>query len=94
MKDQKDTTTADLLRKPGAKRQAALKARREAEGYKRTTVWVKQADYDAGVNAAQLGSGTIRDYPDGCDVFSWMLGYSTEIARFENIMRESRRDQQ
>ena len=72
----------------GAKRQAALKERREALGFKRSTVWIHQASYDQGVDAAQLGSGTIRDFPpDVVDVQSWVLGYAAEITRFEQLMR-------
>ena len=79
------------LKAASAKRQAALKARREAAGYKRTTLWVHQKSYDRGVDAAQLGSGTIRDFPvDVADVQSWTLGYATEITRFEQASRKAR----
>lgn len=78
-------------RATGANRQAALKARREALGFKRSTVWIHQASYDQGVNAAQLGSGTIRDFPADCpDVQSWVLGYATEISKFEQAARKAR----
>ena len=50
-------------RKPGAERQAALKARRESAGFKRSTVWIKQADYDAGKLAAELGAQTPANAP-------------------------------
>lgn len=75
MKDLRDKSTGNLLRKPGAARQAALKARREADGFKRTTVWIKQADYEAGRNAAGFGSTNASDCPAGRDRLSWMLGY-------------------
>ena len=75
----------------GAARQAALKERREALGFKRSTVWIHQQSYDQGVNAAQLGSGTIRDFPADCpDVQSWVLGYATEITKFEQAARKAR----
>lgn len=77
-------------RSAGAKRQAALKERRESLGFKRSTVWIHQPSYDQGVNAAQLGSGTIRDFPaDVVDVQSWVLGYATEITKFEQMTREA-----
>lgn len=88
MKDERDSKT---LRSDGARRQAALKERREAAGFKRSTVWIHQASYDAGVNAAQLGSVTVRDFPkDVVDVESWVMGYAAEITKFEQIMRKTR----
>ena len=91
-KDTTDRVTGNLLASPGARRQAALKARREADGYKRSTIWIHQASYDQGVNAAQLGSSTITDFPvDVEDVQSWVLGYATEITRFEQAARKARR---
>lgn len=90
MRDSKDKTTGNLLTSNGAKRQAALKERREAAGYKRSTVWIHEESYDQGVNAAQLGSSTIRDFPaDVADVQSWVLGYATEITRFEQLSRKA-----
>lgn len=78
----------DTVKATSANRQAALKERREAAGFKRSTVWIHQASYDLGVDAAQLGSGTIRDFPaDVVDVQSWVLGYAAEITRFEQVLR-------
>lgn len=79
MKDKHDKATGNLLRKPGALRQAALKARREADGYKRSTVWIKTADYDAGKLAAELGSTNASDCPADRDRLSWMLGYCEHL---------------
>ena len=79
MKDKHDKATGNLLRKPGAVRQAALKARREADGYKRSTVWIKTADYDAGKLAAELGSTNASDCPVDRDRLSWMLGYCEHL---------------
>ena len=79
MKDHRDNQTGNLLRKPGANRQAALKARRQEAGFKRTTVWIKQADYDAGKLAAELGSTTASDCPQDADRLSWMLGYCEHL---------------
>lgn len=91
MKDERDSKTSDLLRSDGAKRQAALKERRLAAGFKRSTVWIHQPSYDAGVNAAQLVSVTVRDFPqDVVDVESWVMGYAAEITKFEQIMRKAR----
>lgn len=79
MRDIKDTKTADMLQTRGAARQAALKARREANGFKRSTVWIKTADYDAGKLAAELGSTNASDCPTGRDRLSWMLGYCEHL---------------
>ena len=79
MKDSRNKSTGNLLRKPGAARQTALKARREADGFKRSTVWIKQADYDAGKLAAELGSTNASDCPTSCDRLSWMLGYCEHL---------------
>ena len=81
MQDSRDHQTGNLLTTPGAKRQAALKARREAAGFKRTTVWIKQADYEAGRNAAGFGSTTASDCPKGRDRLSWMLGYCETLEK-------------
>lgn len=77
--DSKDKTTGNLLAKPSAKRQAAFKARRLAEGFKRTTVWIKEADYTAGKLAAELGSTNASDCPADRDRLSWMLGYCEHL---------------
>lgn len=78
----------DTVKTTSANRQAALKERREAAGFKRSTVWIHQPSYDQGVSAAQLGSSTIRDFPaDLVDINSWVLGYAEEITRFEQLMR-------
>lgn len=81
MQDSRDRQTGNLLTTPGAKRQAALKARREADGFKRTTVWIKQADYEAGRNAAGFGSTTASECPTGRDRLSWMLGYCETLEK-------------
>lgn len=81
MKDPNDNKTGNILTSPGAKRQAKLKARREAEGFKRSTVWIKQADYDAGKLAAELGSTNASDCPTERDRLSWMLGYCEQLEK-------------
>lgn len=81
MKDNHDTKTKNLLTTPGAARQAALKARRQEAGFKRTTVWIKQADYDAGKLAAELGSTNASDCPTSADRLSWMLGYCDHLEK-------------
>jgi len=79
MKDKHDQSTGNLLRKPAAARQAALKARRIADGLKRSTVWIKNADYDAGNLAAELGSTNASECPTDRDRLSWMLGYCEHL---------------
>ena len=61
--------------KSNADRQAAFKARRLAEGWARTTVWVKTADFVTGRQAA-LSRDDPADMPDGVDRASWGLGYA------------------
>lgn len=89
MKDTDDRKTIDLLTTPGAKRQAALKARREAEGYKRTTVWIKQDDYKAGQIAAAFGNTNASDCPTGRDRLSWMLGYCETLEKAATARAEA-----
>lgn len=79
MKDERDTKTGNLITTPGARRQAELKTRRLAAGFKRSTVWIKQADYDAGKLAAELGSTNASDCPTDRDRLSWMLGYCEHL---------------
>ena len=79
MKDTKDKKTGDLLTSRGAARQAALKERRITDGFKRSTVWIKQADYDAGKLAAELGSTNASECPTDRDRLSWMLGYCEHL---------------
>lgn len=81
MKDPRDSKTGNLLTSSGAARQAALKARRQDEGFKRSTVWIKKADYDAGKLAAELGSTNASDAPEDRDRLSWMLGYCEHLER-------------
>lgn len=81
MKGQRDSKTGNLLSSPNARRQAAFKERREAQGFKRTTVWIKQADYDAGKLAAELGSTNASDCPQSADRLSWMLGYCEHLEK-------------
>lgn len=93
MRDTKDKSTGNLLRKPGAARQAALKARREADGFKRSTVWIKKADYDAGKLAAEFGSTNASDAPEGLDRLSWMLGYCEHLERVAKSRAEAQAKQ-
>lgn len=80
-KEDTKTGSLQLHASSGAKRQAELKARREAAGFKRTTVWVRQADYEAGIDAAQLGSANAGECPEGRDRLSWMMGFCAELER-------------
>jgi hypothetical protein len=51
------------------------------EGFKSVTVWLKQADYDAGKLAAELGSTNASDCPTERDRLSWMLGYCEQLEK-------------
>jgi hypothetical protein len=92
MKDKNDKSTGNLLSSPGAKRQAALKARRESDGLKRLTVWIKQADFEAGQLAAELNSTNASECPLNRDRLSWMLGYCKHLekanAHHRNVQSE------
>ena len=96
MKDERDTKTGNLITTPGARRQAELKTRRLAAGFKRTTVWIKHDDYDAGKLAAELGSTNASDCPANRDRLSWMLGYCEHLdkaakSRADALLRQKRR---
>lgn len=75
MRDQRDTGTGDLLLSGAAKRQAAYKERKRKDGFQQKTVWVRAADFQAGILAAQLGSTNASQCPEQYDRLSWMLGY-------------------
>ena len=77
MKDELDTKTGDLLAspapRPGSVRQAEFKARKEADGYKRTTGWIHQDSWQAGRDAGQARRPAT--VPAGFDSLSWFSGY-------------------
>lgn len=79
--------TGDRLASPVARRQAAYKARREAQGFKRSTVWIKQADYERGIHDAELGSTNASHPPPGVDRLSWMLGYCEVLEQAEEARK-------
>jgi hypothetical protein len=76
MKDELDNQTGDLFaRSGGAERQARLKARREAAGYRQTTSWLhgesERIGYERGLAAAPL-----QQIPqEVVDVTSYTLGW-------------------
>lgn len=74
MKDKHDKQTGDLLASDGARRQAAFKARKEAQGYRRATVWMHEASWKAGFEAGMAGNPPMP-VPDGIDGLSWFSGY-------------------
>lgn len=88
MKDKADKSTGNLLQTAGAKRQAEFKARKIAEGFKRSTVWIKQDDFLDGRTAAEFGSTNASDCPEGADRLSWMLGYCEELERVATARAE------
>jgi len=75
MKDGKDKKTGDLLLSESASRQAAYKARKREAGFQQKTVWIRAADFQAGILAAELGSANASQCPEQYDRLSWMLGY-------------------
>lgn len=76
MKDDLDQQTGDLFARSGsAERQARLKARREAAGYRQTTIWLhgdsERIGYECGLAAAPL-----QQIPqEVVDVTSYTLGW-------------------
>ncbi len=74
MKDPHDKQTGDMLASPSAQRQAAYKARREAQGFKRTTVWIHEGAWQAGYDAGFAGKPS-TPVPAGLDGLSWFSGY-------------------
>lgn len=74
MKDPYDNKTENLFPSSGARRQAAFKARRKAEGYKRATVWIHEASWQAGYDAALAGQPSTPHSAD-VDGLSWFSGY-------------------
>ncbi len=77
MRDPKDKQTGNLLRSATAERQARLKARREAAGFKRTTVWIHAESERIGYDYAQAG-GQLGCVPDGVTIdnpASFLIGW-------------------
>lgn len=74
MKDPKDKQTGDLLKSPVAKRQAAFRERQRAAGKKQVTVWITEADWQAGFDAGAAGRPA-NPVPQGLDGLSWISGW-------------------
>lgn len=77
----KATSAAKAAKAENARRQAEYKARKEADGFKRSTVWIRQADFERGIKDAQLGSTNASHPPADVDRLSWVLGYCEEMER-------------
>lgn len=80
MKDEHDKQTRDLLsgeqlRQTAAQRQARLKARREAEGWRRKTVWVHEDSRQQGYAAGEKGEACEPEKTTGFDYVSWVIGW-------------------
>ena len=71
-----------------AQRQAQYKRRKQAQGYRRATLWIHQADFEAGYQAGH------PNCPPGRDLPSWLLGYSavqqTRSPAAPNVLDEYR----
>lgn len=74
MKDARDRRTGDLLASPGAQRQARYEARRKEQGFRRATVWLHEASWEAGRLAGMEGKPSMP-VPAGMDGLSWISGY-------------------
>lgn len=57
-----------------AQRQEAFKARKEAQGYRRASVWIHQESWQAGFDAGKAGQPS-TPAPAGVDDLSWFSGY-------------------
>lgn len=77
MKQPEDTKTGDLFVSANARRQAAFRRRWVDAGWKRTTLWVHEADFAAGRKAARHGASVHvgSPIPEGVDPRSWLLGF-------------------
>lgn len=92
MKQREDTKTGDMLKasSPGARRQAALRERREAEGRRLVRTWVVAADYERGRIAGELGSKALTDAPTDADAGSWCAGYCAGILAYVKAEQQRR----
>lgn len=75
MKDPQDKQTADMLRSANAERQARLKAKREAAGFRHSTIWIHTESEQAGAEAAAKGEPCAPDQPPR-DLVSWVVGWA------------------
>lgn len=82
MKDENDRNTHDLLsgdqrRQSDAERQARLKARRAADGWKRKTVWVHEESRLDGVAAGEGANPCEPAKAGASDYVSWVIGWDS-----------------
>jgi hypothetical protein len=80
MKDEHDKQTRDLLsaeqlRQSTAQRQARLKAKRKAEGWRRKTVWVHEDSRQQGYAAGEKGEACEPEKTPTADCVSWVIGW-------------------
>ena len=73
MKDTADTSTGELLKSPGARRQAEYRKRKQAAGMSQRLVWVEDKAWQAGFDAGLAKQPNAC--PDGLDGLSWISGY-------------------
>ena len=92
MKQAEDKKTRDMLNasSPGARRQAALRERREAEGRRLVRKWVVSEDYERGRIAGELGSKTVTDVPTDADAESWCAGYCAGVMAYVKAEQKRR----
>lgn len=76
----------DKRAKSGAERQAEYSARMKKDGYKRTTVWVKDEDWQAGYKAGAAGQKSAP--PAGIHRLSWFSGYIEGEAKREKEQQQ------
>jgi hypothetical protein len=73
MQDAADKKTGDLLRSPGAKRQAQYRARKVLAGMRQRLVWMDDGAWQAGFNAGLAGMP--NTCLTGLDQLSFVSGY-------------------
>lgn len=78
MKDSADKRTGDLVQ--GLDRRVKHAEAKKRDGWQRRAWWIHRADWEAGREAAQLGSTTASDCPPGRDRMSWTIGYAEWLA--------------
>ncbi|MEQ4312202.1 hypothetical protein ABNM01_06545 [Pseudomonas syringae] len=70
------TGKTDQKPKTSTERQRELKARRVADGYKHTTVWIHEETAKDGIRAARKGEPLAP--MDSLDPLSWAAGWISE----------------
>ena len=75
-------------RKRNAERQREFKRRMRERGFRQKTIWIREADYQSGYEAAQIGAASMGDPPPpGVHRLSWVLGWLEWAEKRDRAMR-------